>query len=70
MQFGMGRSTCTCTGARILGQNDFQKGDATLCDNYCPISLLAVGYKLFAAIILKSEGFEASIRNTQYGFRS
>ena len=56
-------------GGTNLGSHNFQKGGATLCD-YRPISLLAVGYKLFAAIILKSERFEARIRNTQYGFRS
>ena len=30
----------------------FKKGDPSLCDNYRPISLLAIGYKILIAILL------------------
>ena len=51
----------------------FKKGDPALCENYRPITLLAVGYKLLASILLrrlKDAGAEDRIWQTQYGFRS
>ena len=51
----------------------FKKGDPALCSNYRPISLLAVGYKILAAILLerlKAANAEDRIWSTQYGFKS
>ena len=51
----------------------FKKGDPACCGNYRPILLLAVGYKIFAAILLrtlKDPGAEDRIWPTQFGFRS
>ena len=50
----------------------FKKGDPTLPENYRPISLLPVGYKVLAALIhqrLLDGGVDAKIRESQYGFR-
>ena len=41
-------------------------------ENYKPISLLAIGYKVFAALLLhrlRLAGAEQRIISTQYGFR-
>ena len=42
----------------------FKKGDASKCDNYRPILLLAFGYKIFASVLLhwlRAAGAEARI---------
>ena len=51
----------------------FKKSDPTLVQNYRPISLLQVGYKIFAALILhrlKTAGAEHRIWPSQFGFRT
>lgn len=51
----------------------YKKGNPQLPQNYRPISLLSVGYKIFAAILLnrlKSADAEKRIWSTQFGFRS
>ena len=50
----------------------FKKRALSVCDNYMPISLLAIGYKILAAILLnplKLAGAETRIWQTQYGFK-
>ena len=50
----------------------FKKGDATLPENYRPIPLLPIGYKILAALIhqrLLDGGVDEKIRESQYGFR-
>ena len=50
----------------------FKKGDATLPQNYRPISLLPVGYKVLATLIhqrLLDNGVDSEICRSQYGFR-
>ena len=50
----------------------FKKGDASLPENYTPISLLPVGYKILAALIhqrLLDSGVDGKICSSQYGFR-
>ena len=51
----------------------FRKGDESLSDNFRPISLLAVGYKVLASLILgriAGSGVENRLRDTQFGFRA
>jgi len=50
----------------------FKKGDDALPENYRPISLLCIGYKVLAGILLdrlKQGGADGRIRESQYGFR-
>ena len=50
----------------------FKNGDTSEPSNYRPTSLLAVGYKVLASIILhrlKTGGVEKRLRESQYGFR-
>ena len=51
----------------------FKKGSPEICENYRPISLLCVSYKIFASILLsrlKNAGAEEIIFPTQFGFRA
>ena len=50
----------------------YKKGDNSLPQNYRPISLLPVGYKILAWMIqkrLQNGGAESHIRKSQFGFR-
>ena len=51
----------------------FKKGDCSLPENFRPISLLCVGYKCLASVLLqriKLVGSEKRIRKSQFGFRA
>ena len=51
----------------------FEKGDAALCENYRPITVVSAGYELFAMMLLKRlqfAGAEERIWPTQFAFRS
>ena len=50
----------------------FKKGDVSNCDNYRPISLLCVFYKVFATLLLQrlqDAGAESRLTDSQFGFR-
>ena len=50
-----------------------KKGRTDACENYRPISLLNIGYKVFAALVhsrLVQGGVEDRLTQSQYGFRS
>ena len=51
----------------------YKKGAVDMCENYRPISLLSLGYKVFAALVrqrLIDAGAEERLSKTQFGFRS
>ena len=50
----------------------YKKGDPASCENYRPISVLAIGYKIFASILkqrLLDAGADKLLWHSQFGFR-
>jgi len=50
----------------------FKKGDPALCENYRPICVLSIAYKILASMLkqrLLDAGVERQLWRTQYGFR-
>ena len=50
----------------------FKKGDPSSCDNYRPISLLAIAYEILASMLkqrLLDAGVDGRLWHSQYGFR-
>ena len=50
----------------------FKKKDPSLCDNYRPISILSIAYKIFASMLkerLLDAGLDARLWASQFGFR-
>jgi len=50
----------------------FKKGDPALCDNYRPICLTAVAYRIYASLVkqrLLDAGLDGRLWTSQYGFR-
>ena len=60
------RNKCRTTGARRSSHPTPQKRDVAKCENYMPISLVNVGYKIFAAVLLnrrKDSGAEQRFKS-------
>ena len=58
--------------ATELYEEVLKKGDTSLPDNYRPISLVTVGYKIFASLLLnrlRDDGAQKKIWTTQFGFK-
>ena len=50
----------------------YKKGDPASCEHYRPISVLAIGYKIFASILkqrLLDAGVDKLLWHSQFGFR-
>ena len=62
------------TGMKQRCRQFFQKKeDPASCENYRPISLLAIGYELFATFLLrrlKATGADTRVHPTQFAFRT
>ena len=59
-------------GEKSLYRKLFKKGDSSLPENYRPIALVPVGYKVLASLIhqrLLDSGIDQFIWPSQYGFR-
>ena len=50
----------------------YKKGDRLNCNNYRPIALLNIAYKIFAILLNKrlTENIENKLQDNQMGFRS